>query len=305
MQMSSNMKDKIRNATIYESKQYLERNSDLLSTKNKNIIEAINELKDDLDALQFGIKAPSTSASADVGLENTDGSLTKNIALWKPGKYKFDNETMQDLYSSYLPKALDGNYYFGQLDIHDVDATSKNPLTEDGRSRIYEYRDYMGNQWIAKLEKDSGVWTGNEIISWEVADNCDSNWPIGSVYISTSLATADAVRNKLGCGTWTAVSENRVLWSISSSGASNNYLNACVPEVMGNFQGANREATFAADGALFTTSTNFAISIRDNGNSSCLSRVSATFSDYDSIWSCDPGIVRPASLAVYMWVRSS
>ena len=307
MQTNSNIKDKIRSSTIYDYQQYLDKDSMLLNTNSKNIVEAINELKDDIDTLQYGTLAPRTSNGANVGLTNVDGSLVKNIALWKPGKYKFDdNSVISNYYSTQLPKAPDGNYYAGELNIYDISTTSKNPLNTQLQYRLYEYMSYNGHKWIAKVNADdvSGNLFSNDMqIPWQLA-SCDANWPVGSIYISTSLSTAEAVKNTLGCGEWIAVNQDNVLWSVSSN--ANNLLTACVPEVAGWFH-ANKELDFTANGNLFSVAqSNGNFALGNNGNSSTYCKITANFSAYNSIWgACGAGVntIRPTSVAVYMWKR--
>ena len=307
MQTNSNIKDKIRSSTIYNHQQYVERNSIILNTNSKNIVEAINELKDDIDALQYGTLAPRTSNGANVGLTNVDGSLVKNIALWKPGKYKFDNDAViTNYYSTQLPKATDGNYYAGELNIYDISTTSKNPLNTQWQYRLYEYMSYNGHKWIAKVNAGdiSGHLFSNDMqIPWQ-SPTCEANWPVGSIYISTSLSTADAVRNKLGCGEWISVNKDKVLWSVTSN--ANNLLTACVPEVAGWFH-ANKELDFTANGNLFSVAqSNGNFALGNNSNSSTYCKITANFSAYNSIWgACGAGVntIRPTSVAVYMWKR--
>ena len=307
MQTNSNIKDKIRSSTIYDYEQYVDRNSSLLNTNSKNIVEAINELKDEIDGLQYGTLVPRTSNGTNVGLTNVDGSLVKNIALWKPGKYKFDNNgVISNYYSEQLPKAPDGNYYAGELNIYDIYITSKNPLNTKSQYRLYEYMSYNGYKWVAKVNADdvSGNLFSDDIqIPWQLA-SCEANWPVGSIYVSTSLSTADAVKEKLGCGEWIAINEDHVLWSVSSN--ADNLLTACVPDVSGWFH-ANKELDFTADGNLFSvaqSNDNFALSSDGNGVAYC--KIIAKFSEYNSIWGAcgsDINTVRPASVAVYMWKR--
>ena len=307
MQTNSNIKDKIRSSTVYDYQQYLDKDSMLLNTNSKNIVEAINELKDDIDALQYGTLSPKTSNGANVGLTNVDGSLVKNIALWKPGKYKFDdNGVISNHYSTQLPKAPDGNYYAGELNIYDISASSKNPLSVQSQYRVYEYMTYLGHKWTAKVNADDisgNLFPNNIQIPWQLA-SCEANWPVGSIYISTSLSTANAVRNKLGCGEWISVNKDKVLWSVSSN--ANNLLTACVPEVAGWFH-TNKELDFTANGNLFSVAQsngNFALGNNSIGSAYC--KVTANFSAYNSIWgACGAGVntIRPASVAVYMWKR--
>ena len=306
MQTHSHIKGAVRDATIGNQKQYVEKNTDLLSTNSKNIVEAINELKADLDALQYGVLAPKTSTGANVGLSNVDDSVVKNIALWKPGKYKFDtNDVVRNYYSTQLPKAPDGNYYAGELNIYDIVSNSVNPLGTQWQYRVYEYTTHMGYKWFAKVHPTTNnKWSGNETISW-ILTSCDANWPVGSIYISTSLSTASAVKNALGCGEWRAVERDRVLWSVSSDAG--DVLEACVPEVSGYFS-ANDDLEFFADGQLFQIRSSNNFGFGTTGNCSDYGKISATFSDYNSIWGvCGTGFnsIRPASIAVYMWQRYS
>ena len=306
MQLNSNIKDKIRGSTIGNYGQYVEKNTNLLQTNSKNIVEAINELKNDLDAIQFGTLAPTTSTSA--GLTNVDNTVVKNIALWKPGKYKFDNNSaITNYYSSQLPRAPDGNYYAGELNIYDIYKESVNPLdtTITYRYRLYEYTTYNGYKWIAKIRGGDDVWSNSTTIQW-INATCEINWPIGSIYISTSLSNATDVATKLGCGEWMAIGKNKVLWSTTSGAGTT--LSSCAPNVSGWFH-ANKELNFSiTEGTLFSlgqSGGDFALG--SNGIASTYCKIMADFGSYNNIWGRSDcatiNMIRPASVSVYMWKR--
>ena len=64
-------------------------------------------------------------------------------------------------------------------------------------------------------------------LNWSAT--CDSVWPIGSIYITINIATANDVKKKLGCGTWQMIEANRTLWSTTSNGGT--LLSACLPSI--------------------------------------------------------------------------
>lgn len=282
-----------------------------LTTDGKNIISAINELKDRIDKLKNGIDACSEDAISN-GLyivQNTINNISntnksKNIALWAPGMYKFPNDTcISDYYSGQLP-----NNRAGVLIIRDILASKAVDLTIRNYSyRMYTFIDYLtGQHYFAVHQENDSAWSSDVRLDWvNENDNCEKNWPIGSIYVSTSLTTAENVKQIIGCGTWQMISANKTLWTISS-GTGGGATTPCLPNVKGSFS-INDGAYFTGDGGLFQTGSVLGKKDTNNGSSSSYKdKIQLSMSNVNSIWSSDcNGIVRPPAFTVYMWKRTS
>ena len=173
-----------------------------LKTDSKEIVKALNELKQRVDELEFGIDACSDDAKNN-GLyvaNNTlnkinDDTKSKNLALWAPGKYKFPADAcIRGYYNN-----VEENWQLpisraGELNIRTIRAQQEpNVLSSSSQYRFYEYIDYKGHRWTAY---HYGTFTNDMRLNWSVT--CDSVWPIGSIYITINIATANDVKKKLG-----------------------------------------------------------------------------------------------------------
>ena len=229
-----------------------------LKTDGKDLVKAINELKQRTDELEFGIDVCSNDAITN-GLyvaNNTlnkinDATKSKNLALWAPGKYKFKGDAC---INSYYNNVSD-NWQLpisraGELMIYAISTKPESDVrSSSSNHRLYEYIDYKGHTWTAYHQ---GTFTDNMRLNWSVT--CDTTWPIGSIYISTNTSTASDVKNKLGCGTWEMLGANQTLWSVSSSGGAQ--LNACLPNISGYF-GINTGAFFTSQPSSVSNSNVF------------------------------------------------
>ena len=229
-----------------------------LKTDGKDLVKAINELKQRTDELEFGIDVCSNDAVTN-GLyvaNNTlnkinDATKSKNLALWAPGKYKFKGDAC---INSYYNNVSD-NWQLpisraGELMIYAISTKPESDVrSSSSNHRLYEYIDYKGHTWTAYHQ---GTFTDNMRLNWSVT--CDTTWPIGSIYISTNTSTASDVKNKLGCGTWEMLGANQTLWSVSSSGGAQ--LNACLPNISGYF-GINTGAFFTSQPSSVSNSNVF------------------------------------------------
>ena len=288
-------------------------NDENLMTDGKNVIDAINELKDRIDKLKNGIDACSEDA-INSGLyieQNTINNVnndkkSKNIAFWAPGMYKFSNSNcVANNYNGQLPKNR-----AGVLIIRDILATNALDLTTPNWTyRMYTFIDYKtGLHYFSVYQEYNRAWPNNLRLAWYAEnDNCEKNWPIDSIYISTSLSTADDVRKTLGCGTWQMVEANKTLWTIDS-GAGGGATTPCLPNVKGSFS-VNNGVSFTGDGGLFTVSSSSGNYTNTNGSytSSYKDKIELSMNRATSgIWNNDcSGMVRPPAFAVYMWKRTA
>ncbi|MBQ7552161.1 MAG: hypothetical protein IJT15_01785 [Rickettsiales bacterium] len=292
---------------------YQSLNDENLTTDGKNVIDAINELKDRIDKLKNGIDACSEDAINN-GLyiaQNTINKInnnkkSKNIALWAPGIYKFsNNDCVANNYDGQLPENRAGVFI-----IRDILSTTALDVTmANWTYRMYTFIDYKtGLHYFSVHKEENRAWSNDLRLIWGIEnDNCETNWPVGSIYISTSLGTADDVKKKLGCGAWQMVEANKTLWTISS-GSGGGTTTPCLPNVKGSFS-INDGAYFTGDGGLFTTSsaTSGYKDANDGGVSSYKDKIQLSMSSATGgIWNTNcAGVVRPPAFAVYMWKRTA
>ena len=292
---------------------YQSLNDENLTTDGKNVINAINELKDRVDKLKNGIDACSEDAINN-GLyivQNTINKInnnrkSKNIALWAPGVYKFsNNDCVDNNYDGQLPENQ-----AGVLIIKDIVAGNALDVSVANYTyRMYTFIDYKtGLHYFSVHQEDNRAWSNDLRLIWGIEnDNCETNWPVGSIYISTSLETADDVKKKLGCGTWQMIEANKTLWTISS-GSGGGATTPCLPNVKGSFS-IGDGANFTVDGGLFTTSSSTS-GYKDSNNGSVSSYKDKIILSMDratnGIWNTNcNGMVRPPAFAVYMWKRTA
>ena len=294
--------------------QYQLRRDVNLKTDSKEIVKALNELKQRVDELEFGINACSDDAKNN-GLyvaNNTlnkinDDTKSKNLALWAPGKYKFSGDAcIRDYYNN-----VEENWQLpisraGELNIRTIRAQKEpNALTAtDTQYRFYEYIDYKGHRWTAYHH---GTFADNTRLNWSAT--CDSVWPIGSIYITINIATANDVKKKLGCGTWQMIEANRTLWSTTSNGGTP--LSACLPSIA---ESSFSIATGAYFNAISTSSDNIfqtpacSSSIYEHNRYAAYGNgtVNMDFSKANgSLHSDTCSTIIPSAIKVYIWKRTA
>ena len=283
-----------------------------LKTDGKEIVKAINELKQRVDELEFGIDACTNDAKSN-GLyvaNNTlnkinDNTKSKNLALWATGKYKFPADTcINENYNN-----VSGNWQLpiskaGELNIRTIMAQQEpNALTNPSiQYRFYEYIDYTGHRWTAY---HYGTFTNDMRLNWSAT--CDSVWPIGSIYITINTATADDVKNKLGCGTWQMIEANRTLWSATQGGGS--VLQACLPSINESGFSITNGAVFNVistnDNNVFQATTcNGSIYTYHEHNTNNNNTISMDFSKAtDGLHKESCSSIIPSAIKVYIWER--
>ena len=294
--------------------QYQPLNDENLATDGKDIIGAINELKDRIDKLKNGIDACSDDA-VDNGLyivQNTINKInnnkkSKNPAFWAPGMYKFSSDNC--VTTNYLNQLPDN--HAGVLIIRDIVPSIALDLTQASWTyRMYTFIDYWtGKHYFSVHQEDNRAWAEDVRLIWNSEnDNCEKNWPVGSIYISTSITTSDNVKKTIGCGTWQMVGANKTLWTISS-GSGGGDTSPCLPNIKGSFT-IDSGANFTGDGGLFTALSE-PVGKRDNSgsnsNGSHAISVSLSMANATSgIWNTNcANTVRPPAFKVYMWKRTA
>ena len=290
-----------------------------LNTDSKEIVKALNELKQRVDELEFGINACSDDAVND-GLyvaNNTlnkinDNTKSKNLALWAPGRYKFPKDACINTYYNnveddwQLPISR-----AGELNIRTIRAQQEpNALSSTSQYRFYEYIDYKGHRWTAY---NYGTFTADMRLNWSAT--CDSVWPIGSIYISVNASTADIIKNKLGCGTWEMLGADKTLWSVQTSGGGTN-LTACLPKIDNSSfsitAGAFFQSIAASSTNVFQTPTCSSSVYENTGEYESTANDGEIKMDFskalnslhrDSCIIDGESVIIPSAIKVYIWKR--